>query len=150
MYIYYLILIEILYFFYIHLVKMVNLNLSEKIICLDLNSTTSYKQKKSLIDVLTSNGARVSFVLNKNVSLLVKNERTTVDTYKCKTAFKLGIPVVHVDFIYKCLNDELIELKDFLIRNVENVNSFKQGKIIKSNFYILILLCYIPVFKLPF
>jgi hypothetical protein len=88
--------------------------------------------------------------LNKNVSLLVKNDRTTVDTYKCKTAFKLGIPVIHVDFIYKCLKDGLIELKDFLIINVENLNSFKQGKIIKSNFYILLLLCYIPVFKLPF
>ena len=111
---------------------MVNLKLNEKTICLDLNNSTSYKQKKSLIDILTSNAVRVSFILNKNVSLLIKNDRTTVDTYKCRTAFKLGIPVIHVDFIYKYLNEEQVELKDFLIVNVENINSFKNGKISKS------------------
>ena len=125
---------------------MVSLKLSEKIICLDLNSSTSYKQKKSLIEVLTSNGVKVSFVLNKNVSLLVKNDRTTVDTYKCRTAFKLGIPVIHVDFIYKCLIDEVVELKDFLILNLENVNSFKQGKIVKSNSFGFLPLCF-AIFK---
>lgn len=103
-----------------------------KTICLDLRSTTSYKEKKKLIDLLVSNGAKVSFFLKKGVSLLVKNDKRDVDSFKCKTSFKLGIPVVHSEYIYKLLNNEAVNSKDYLIVNNENSESFKKGKISKS------------------
>ena len=105
---------------------------SEKQICLDLSNSTQYKKKKNLIDLLTSHGLRVSFILNKDISLLVKNDKNDIDTYKCRTAFKLGIPVVHYDYIIKQLNNESVNIKEFLIANSAYKENFKQGKIAKS------------------
>jgi hypothetical protein len=107
--------------------------LNGKTICLDLNSSIPYKQKKSIIDLLTSNGAKVSFILNKSVSLLIKNDRKNIDGYKCKTAFKLSIPVVHIDYIHELFNNEHVNLKEYLILDEEKDKNFKQGKIAKSN-----------------
>ena len=126
--------------------RMLNFKLNEKTICLDLNNSTSYKEKKSLIYLLTSFGAKVSFVLNRNVSLLVKNDRATIDSYKCRTAFKMGISVIHADLIYKFVRDEQVDLKDFLIFNVQKANNFKQGKINTSEYYILALFSFLPRF----
>jgi hypothetical protein len=104
----------------------------EKQICLDLSNSTPYKKKKNLIDLFTNSGIKVSFILNKNVGVLVKNDRNDIDTYKCRTAFKLGIPVVHCDYIIKSINNESVHLKDYIIANMANKENFKQGKITKS------------------
>jgi hypothetical protein len=104
----------------------------EKQICLDLSNSTSYKKRKNLIDLCANRGIRVSFILNKKVGVLVKNDRNDIDTYKCRTAFKLGIPVVHCDYIIKSIKNESVHLKDFIIANMANKKNFKQGKITKS------------------
>jgi poly [ADP-ribose] polymerase len=108
------------------------LKFSDKVICLDLNSSTKYKEKKNLVDLLTSNGANVTFVLNKRVLLLVKNDKN-VESYKCRTAFRLSIPIVTVDFIYHCLNNEYVNLKEYLILDKNDEENFKKGKISKSS-----------------
>jgi hypothetical protein len=43
---------------------------SNDIFCLDLSSSTQYKKKKQIIDLIISRGARVSFILN-NISDLI-------------------------------------------------------------------------------
>ena len=108
------------------------LKLDKKAVCLDLCNLTSYKEKKNIIELLTRNGANVSFILNKRISLLIKNDQRTTDSYKCRTAFKLGIPVIHISFIYDYLKNDQVNYNDYLILNSENENSFKQGKILKS------------------
>ena len=116
-----------------------HLKLNEKIICLDLSNSIKYKEKKNMIDLLIKGGSKVSFVLNKNVSLVIKDDKNDVDSYKCRTAFKLGIPVVHYDFIFAANGDvdsNVVDLKEFLITNKENEKNFKQGKIGKSNIYV--------------
>lgn len=102
------------------------------LVCFDFGSSTAYKTKKALIDLLNSRQYRVSFVLNKSVKLLIKDEKTNLDTYKCRTAFKLGIPVYHVDLIYNYLlasEKHSIRSSDYLIRNQLIEKAFKSGKI---------------------
>ena len=103
-----------------------------KTVCVDLKNSTPYKEKKNLIQLLVTNGAKVSFFVKKGISILVKNDNKDVDSYKCKSAFKLGIPVVHIDYIYKYLNNEIVNFKDYLIVNKESSEYFKKGKILKS------------------
>lgn len=106
--------------------------LDGKLICLDLSNSTPYKEKKNLIDLLTRNGAKVSLILKKDVSLVVKNDKNEADSYKCRNAFKLGIPVVGSDYIIKLLNNEIVDIKEFIISNSTNKENFKQGKIATS------------------
>jgi hypothetical protein len=108
------------------------------IICLDLSSTISYKQKKSLIDLITSKGFRVSFVLNKKAKLLLKDDKNDINTYKCRTAFKLGLPVLHIKFIYDYIStgssiSNTIEINDYLIVDKENDKNFNNGLISFNN-----------------
>lgn len=106
------------------------------LVCFDFGSTTPYKTKKALIDLLNSRQYRVSFVLNKSVRLLIKDDKSNLDTYKCRTAFKLGIPVYHVDLIYNYLllnngtqPQSAIRIDDYLIKNQLIEKAFNNGKI---------------------
>lgn len=98
-------------------------------ICFDLSNSIAYKKKKSLIDLAALTGAKVSFVLNKSVNLLLKDDANDLDTYKCRTAFKLGIPVVKVDFLYHLtgLSDTNVSYNDFIIKNKQDEANFKKG-----------------------
>jgi hypothetical protein len=111
-----------------------NKKFSNKIVCVDLKNSTPYKEKKKLIDLLVSNGAKVSFFIKKGVSILIKNDIRDVNSFKCKSAFKLEIPVVHSEYIFRYLNNEIVNYKDYLIVNNENCEYFKRGKILKSKF----------------
>lgn len=111
---------------------------SGDLVCFDFGSSTPYKTKKALIDLLNSKQYRVSFVLNKSVKILIKDERTNLDTYKCRTAFKLGIPVYHVDLIYNYLlvaggdgntHKQSLRVDEYLIKNQLIEKAFKSGKI---------------------
>lgn len=107
------------------------------LICLDLGSTTPYKVKKSLIDMLNANRLRVSFVLNKSVKVLIKDDRVNLDTYKCRTAFKLGIPVYHVDAVYFYMletgDKSSFNFDEYLIKNKLLESEFSSGKISKQS-----------------
>ena len=105
---------------------------SNKTICLDLKNSTPYKEKKKLIEILTSNGAKVSFILKKGVSLLIKNDKNDFNTYKCQNAFKYGIPVIHSDFINIFLTNQTANIREFLLKNEENKENFKKGRLVKS------------------
>lgn len=106
------------------------------LICLDLSGSIPYKKKKHLIDALNQKGYRVSFILNKTVKWLIKDDRKSLDSYKCRNAFKLNIPVIHVDFVAEFLQtDARQDLKasklvdKYLIKNQLDEQNFKQGKV---------------------
>lgn len=101
----------------------------EGLICLELGVKTSYKKKKSIIDFLTSNGATISFILNKKCKFLVIDDKTNIDTYKCRTAFKLKIPIIHIELFYKLILDknQNIKVEDYVIQDKSFKNNFKKG-----------------------
>ena len=88
-------------------------------VCLDVGMTTSYKQKKTLIDLLTSTGCKISFILNKNVKYLIRDHRENLNTYKCRMALKFGIPILHTSYVLDCVNtsNKTINIQDYLISN---------------------------------
>ncbi len=109
-----------------------NLKLNGKLVCLDLSSSINYKQKKHLIELIASNGGRVSFVLNKKINYLVKDQPHEIETYKCRNAFKLNIPVLHISFIYELVNNDSISIQNFLIKNKLDEENLRKGLIPKS------------------
>jgi hypothetical protein len=104
--------------------------------CLDLTNSISYKKKKNLIDLITQNGGKVSFILKKDIDYLIKDDKTSLDTYKCRTAFKLNVPVIHSDYVFcaSAANHETEKHnpKDFAIQNELNIDNLKSGKISKG------------------
>jgi len=110
---------------------MFEFKLKNNLVCLELANSTPYKKKKGLIELILTNGGRVSFIMNKSVSYLLKEDRKDLDTYKCKQAFKLGIPVFSLDLIYDYyLNSKPnLQFGDYLIKNKKNEENFKSGKI---------------------
>ena len=99
------------------------------IICLDLSSSTPYKLKKSLVDLIVSHGARVSFVLNKNVTFLIRDDLTNLDTYKCRTAFKLKIPIVSLSYLHDLVTKSSTNIRDYILLNKQDEGNFKKGLI---------------------
>jgi hypothetical protein len=113
----------------------------EATICLDLSSSTPYKLKKSIIDALLSKGVRVSFVLNSKCSCVLKNadSASDLDTYKCRTAFKMGIPVIGAKFISELLNGNCkeisgVQLEKYALANKLKEKALNKGVIATGNF----------------
>ena len=104
--------------------------LDGQLVCLDLSSSIAYKQKKKIIDSIINNGGRVSFILNKKVKYLIKDERLNLDSYKCRTAFKLGIPVIDLNYINYI--ESFSPISDFVIKNKFNEDNLNRGVISKS------------------
>ena len=75
-------------------------------VCLELSSSVKYKEKKSLVEFVVRHGGRVSFVLNKQVNFLVKDDLDNLDTYKCRSACKLGIPILNARYVYDLIGAE--------------------------------------------
>ena len=103
-----------------------------EIVCLELSGNVSYKEKKSLIDVIAANGGRVSFILNSKVNFLIRDDASNLDTYKCRAAFKLGIPVVLSSYISERVHNKSTKIERFIIKNKTIEENLKKG-IIASN-----------------
>ena len=111
---------------------------SKDTVCLDVGMSTSYKQKKTLIDLLTSTGCKVSFVLNKNVKFLIRDDGDDFNTYKCRTALKLGIPILHANYVYECsknggTGNTHPKIQDYILKNKKSETNFTNGIISSSN-----------------
>ena len=101
-------------------------------VCLDVGITTTYKQKKSLIDLLTSSGCKISFILNKNVKFLIRDDRNNLNTYKCKTAIKWGIPILHTSYVFDSVKSSNLKMQHYLIENKKSDVDFTNGIISAS------------------
>jgi hypothetical protein len=120
-------------------------NSQETTVCLDLCSSTPYKLKKSIIDALLSKGVRVSLILNNKCSSVVKNadSASDLDTYKCRTAFKQGIPVISAKFISELLNGKCkeiskAELLKYAVANKLNEKALNRGLIPKGDLIVFL------------
>jgi len=107
------------------------MEIQKSVFCLDLDSSIPYKRKRNLIDLITSNGGTVSFTFNKRVKYLLKDDKTMLDTYKCRKAFESDIPVVHLDYIYGLVSNNA-NLTNYLISNPFNKANLQKGKVTKS------------------
>ena len=105
------------------------------IVCLDLDQSIRYKEKKALIDLIAKHGVKVSFILNGKCSYLIRNNRENLDTYKCRAALKLGIKILDSNLLQSCLlkDDDAIGRLDQCLIEVKSQNKSIQHGIIQSN-----------------
>ncbi|XP_078585828.1 protein mono-ADP-ribosyltransferase PARP4-like [Branchiostoma floridae x Branchiostoma japonicum] len=92
--------------------------------------TLPYKEKKRLRELVTQNDGIISYIINKKISFLVLGNKERTDSYKCRTAVKLGLPVVSLDYIEACVQaGELLHTDSFLLVGKSVADEFSTGKI---------------------
>ncbi|XP_078664712.1 uncharacterized protein LOC144907477 isoform X2 [Branchiostoma floridae x Branchiostoma belcheri] len=92
--------------------------------------TLPYKEKKRLRELITQNDGVISYIINKKTSLLVLGSADRTDCYKCRTAVKLSLPVVSLDYIEACVQaDTLLDTDNFLLVGKSVADEFSTGKI---------------------
>ncbi len=115
-----------------------NLKLDGKVVCLDLSNSIPYKQKKNLIDLIAVNGGKVSFILTFQTDFIVKDDPTTLDTYKCRMGFKRNVPVVGINYIMDLIynTSDSVNISSYSLFNSKIEEDLKKG-IITSKFTLL-------------
>uniref|UniRef100_A0A3Q1GJ99 Poly [ADP-ribose] polymerase n=1 Tax=Acanthochromis polyacanthus TaxID=80966 RepID=A0A3Q1GJ99_9TELE len=72
-------------------------------VLLELKSLPS-KKKRQLKSAVTDNGGQLSFVVNKQCSLVVTNNLSNLSSNRLRSIQKLQTPVVGLDYVYSCLD----------------------------------------------
>ncbi|MED6238228.1 hypothetical protein ATANTOWER_013523, partial [Ataeniobius toweri] len=62
-----------------------------------------FKEKKRLKSAVTNNGGKISFVVNKQCSLVVTNSLSNLSSSRLRSIQKLQTPVVGLDYVYNCV-----------------------------------------------
>eukprot|EP00064_Thunnus_orientalis_P008537 superscaffoldBa00001022_g8560 len=62
-----------------------------------------FKEKKKLKSAVTENGGNISFVVNKQCSLIVTNDISNLSSNRLRSVQKYQTPVVGMDYVYSCL-----------------------------------------------
>ncbi|KAM4608690.1 protein mono-ADP-ribosyltransferase PARP4 [Polymixia lowei] len=62
-----------------------------------------FKEKKRLKLAVTENGGSISYVVNKQCSLIVTSDLSTLSCNRLRSLQKHSTPVVGVDYVYRCL-----------------------------------------------
>ncbi|XP_023286599.1 poly [ADP-ribose] polymerase 4 isoform X2 [Seriola lalandi dorsalis] len=70
---------------------------------LDLK-TLPFKEKKRLKSAVTENGGNISFVVNKQCSLIVTSDVSNLSSNRLRSIQKYETPVVGVEYVYSCLD----------------------------------------------
>ncbi|XP_070770875.1 protein mono-ADP-ribosyltransferase PARP4 [Enoplosus armatus] len=65
--------------------------------------TLPFKEKKKLKSAVTENGGHISFVVNKQCSLIVTSDVSDLSSNRLRSIQKYQTPVVGVDYVYSCL-----------------------------------------------
>ncbi|XP_060909550.1 protein mono-ADP-ribosyltransferase PARP4 isoform X2 [Labrus mixtus] len=71
-------------------------------VLLDLKNLP-FKEKKKLKEALTDNGGNLSFVVNKQCSLIVASDVSNLSTNRLRNIQKYQTPVVGLDYVYSCV-----------------------------------------------
>ncbi|XP_071961516.1 protein mono-ADP-ribosyltransferase PARP4-like [Antedon mediterranea] len=97
----------------------------------ELDYSFRYKQKQDLKKKITNNGGIITYILTKKTNfLIVSNGNQAELTYKGRTAQKHDIPIVTVEFIYRCVNEQkVLNFTDYLATDGKQVKEFEKGKI---------------------
>lgn len=101
----------------------------DKTVCLDLTNTISYKKKKTLIELITTNGGKVTFILTPKTDLIVKENTEDLDSYKCRNGFARNIPVVPIEYVHDLLSSSQsdIDIADYSLINIKLQENLKKG-----------------------
>jgi len=92
----------------------------DKLFALELGLSVPFKQKSGLSKLITDNGGKVAFMINKKTSYLLATEDIIKKSYSSKlaAATKNGIPVLLVDYIQDCVEaSTLLSDKPYLIQS---------------------------------
>ncbi|XP_059198459.1 protein mono-ADP-ribosyltransferase PARP4 isoform X2 [Centropristis striata] len=65
--------------------------------------TLPFKKKKKLKSAITENGGNISFVANKQCSLIVVSDVSNLSSNRLRSIEKYQIPVVGLEYVYSCL-----------------------------------------------
>uniref|UniRef100_A0A8C9XNQ1 Poly [ADP-ribose] polymerase n=1 Tax=Sander lucioperca TaxID=283035 RepID=A0A8C9XNQ1_SANLU len=65
--------------------------------------TLPFKEKTKLKSAVTENGGNISFVVNKQCSLIVTSNVSNLSSNRLRSIQKYQTPVVGVDYVYSCL-----------------------------------------------
>ncbi|XP_022596628.1 poly [ADP-ribose] polymerase 4 [Seriola dumerili] len=66
--------------------------------------TLPFKEKKRLKSAVTENGGNISFVVNKQCSLIVSSDVSNLSSNRLRSIQKYQTPVVGVEYVYSCLD----------------------------------------------
>ncbi|XP_055361012.1 protein mono-ADP-ribosyltransferase PARP4 isoform X2 [Betta splendens] len=66
--------------------------------------TLPFKEKKKLRAAITENGGSISFVVNKQCSLVVTSDLCSLSSNRLRSVQKHRTPVVRLDYVYSCLS----------------------------------------------
>ena len=101
-----------------------------KIICFELSHEFKFK-KQLLYKIAKQNNIQISYVINKSVDYLLKDNENDLNTIKCQTAFKLNIPVLKIDFLLNYNQESLsiidATIKQYIIQNNKIQDNFNKG-----------------------
>ncbi|XP_069011288.1 protein mono-ADP-ribosyltransferase PARP4 [Embiotoca jacksoni] len=64
----------------------------------------SFKEKKEVKSAVIENGGNISFVVNKQCSLVVTSDVCNLSTNRLRSIRKYHTPVVGLDYVYSCVN----------------------------------------------
>lgn len=64
------------------------------------------------------------------VSAVIVTDAPSTDTYKCRKAVELSIPVVSVDYIHDCIDQcRLLDFDDYIVVGRKRAEQLESGKI---------------------
>ncbi|CAL8265978.1 unnamed protein product [Lota lota] len=70
--------------------------------------TLPFKERKKLQSAIKENGGCISYVVNKQCSLVVSSGVAALSSSRLRSVQKLGTPVVGVDYVFQCLEQGVL------------------------------------------
>ncbi|KAM4731321.1 protein mono-ADP-ribosyltransferase PARP4 [Anableps anableps] len=67
-----------------------------------------FKEKKKLNSVVTKNGGSISFIVNKQCSLVVTSDLSNLSSNRLRSIQKNQTPVVNLDYLHKCVESGVL------------------------------------------
>ncbi|RDD38355.1 Poly [ADP-ribose] polymerase 4 [Trichoplax sp. H2] len=99
---------------------------------LQLSYSLPFKKKQEIRRLITNHDGTISYIINRKTHFLVVDQNEDyLDSYKGRTADKLAIPVVSVDFIHACNEKQaFLNHQEFLVSVKLSPELFAQGKVV--------------------
>ncbi|XP_067947430.1 protein mono-ADP-ribosyltransferase PARP4-like [Watersipora subatra] len=101
-----------------------------KIFYVEFALTTPFHLKQKIRSDITANGGTYSHILRKEVDAVILADSTHKESYKCKRALDLSIPVLDLTYITDSIaQGSLKHYDDYMIFGQRLVNQLQSGKI---------------------
>uniref|UniRef100_I3JVK9 Poly [ADP-ribose] polymerase n=1 Tax=Oreochromis niloticus TaxID=8128 RepID=I3JVK9_ORENI len=91
----------------------------------------SFKEKKKVKSAVTDHGGNLSFVVNKQCSLVVTTDVSNLSSNRLRSIQKYHTPVVGVDYVYRCVErGVLLQVDEYKL----DTSSASSGPLHRSSF----------------